>query len=97
MAASGFLEPLDEKVAREIGSLEGVTTVHCLLFHPLMPYPIISEWQEIRQGKKLLSDSVTRICGPLIRLSQRLSSDFEAFDDEDAAPVPGTDSFDAAF
>lgn len=31
-------------------------------------------------------DSVIRFSAPLIRLSQRLSSDSEAFDDEDAAP-----------
>lgn len=45
MAALGFLELLDEKVAREICSLEGVTTLRSPLFHPLLPCPIISEWQ----------------------------------------------------
>ncbi len=44
MAASGFLEPLDEKVAREICSLEGVTAL-CVLAQPLLPHPIISEWR----------------------------------------------------
>lgn len=45
MAASGFLEPLDEKVACETRSLEGVTALRSLLLHPLAPCPIISEWQ----------------------------------------------------
>lgn len=42
MAASGFLEPLDEKVAREMCSLEGVATPAA----PSIPRtPIISEWR----------------------------------------------------
>lgn len=55
-------------------SLEGDTALRCLLFHPLLLF------------QNLLSDSDIRIYVPLIRLSQRLSSDSEAFDDEDAAP-----------
>lgn len=64
MAASAFLEPLDEKVACEICSLEGVTALRCLLFHPPLPRPIISEWQKIKQEKAcplILSSDTVRL------------------------------------
>lgn len=44
MAASGFLEPLDENVAREMCSRE-VIALHRLLSRPVPPRSIISEWQ----------------------------------------------------
>lgn len=90
VAAAGLLEPLDEKVAREICSLESVIALRCLLFHPLLPHPTIIYFilffntMAVNQaGKGWLSDSVSRYDTPLIRLSQRLSSNSKAFDDED--------------
>lgn len=58
-----FLNLPDEKLACEMRSAEGVTTLFAfLLFHPLRAYPIISERQKIKQEKAccliLSSDSV---------------------------------------
>lgn len=86
MAASGFLEPLDEKVACEMCSLEGVTTLCCLLFHLLLPCLIISDWQKIKQEKVscliLSSHSTCFWKGS----PKRLSSDSEVFDNKDTTP-----------
>lgn len=81
VAASGLLEPLDEKVAREICSLEGSFT-HS---YPILQFFIffLNTMAVNQTGKGWLSDSVFRYYTPLITLSQRLSSNSKAFDDED--------------
>lgn len=71
MAASCFLEPLDEKVAHEICTLAGVSALRRLPLPRTTPFLglFISEWQQMKQEKAcclvLSSDPAL-----LMRLSQ---------------------------